>query len=300
MKHENVSLFLRKKELINETPEYSHLSHSVTVVLHGIELVFHVESDECAKIISSKFEKSKLPSKTQINIYLKSPEDLSISLEEWGDESSQDCWNENVDGFRIGVQRDFVSRELENRIYYAMLSPTCDDGLFNFLRWLLPSFLLEDNQAILHSAAVLTKSRKALFFLGYSGAGKTTMTSLAGNREILGDDMNRLYFDNERVYAGAGGVGGAFEPSVSIDQGFPVAALFWLKQSDRNSIQQLSKIVTFQHLFSSFVGWSWEATDKPLQQRMMRFIEQAADSLPMYELEFTKSETIWNEIERII
>lgn len=300
MQHDNASLFLRKKELIHKTPDYASLKYSVAVSIHGVELLFYVRSEHESEIISSKFEKNTTKSKTPIKIFLDSPESYSLSLEQWSDESSQDCWNQNIDGFRIGIQRDFASREIESSRYYALVDLNCGDALFNFLRWLLPSFLLEDNQAILHSAAVLTKSRKALFFLGYSGAGKTTMTSLAGNREILGDDMNRIYIENDRIFGSAGGVGGAFEPSVPINQGFPLEALFWLKQSDHNNVSQLSKIVTFQHLFSSFVGWSWGATDKALQQRMMRFIEQIADSISMYELEFAKNESIWNEIERMI
>ena len=38
------------------------------------------------------------------------------------------------------------------------------------------------------------------FFLGHSGAGKTTVTSLSGNRLILGDDMNLISLDNNKFF----------------------------------------------------------------------------------------------------
>ncbi len=300
MNIDNSTLFTLKKELLNQSYSHSTFLYSRCFYIHGVELTVCCNAEYTLdKIVSWVGE---VPSKShhKITVYLFTPEELDISTKDWCDESSQDCWSDTKDGLRYGIQRDFAARELTPDCFYAVLGLEYSDGLYNFLRWLLPSYLLESQQAIIHSACVLSNKKEALFFLGYSGAGKTTITSLAGARDILGDDMNRLFISDNVVSAGPGGVGGAFEPSVPIDSSFPVKAFFWLKQSNRNQVVTISKTAAFQRLFSSFVGWSWENVDHELQQKMMSFIDEVLRDTPMYELEFTKEVDAWKKIEEVL
>jgi hypothetical protein len=77
-----------------------------------------------------------------------------------------------------------------------------DRGLENYLRVLTASFILEDGGFLLHGAGVVRDGRAYIFF-GPSGAGKTTVTELSPDDQVLSDDLT-LVVSTPRGYEAAG------------------------------------------------------------------------------------------------
>lgn len=289
---DNRELFNKKLLVFKNKFLLEDFTYHFHYFIHGIKITFLMKNSEPIPFLDKLSHKCN-NYKEEITVYLETPSGINMSDEFFCSESSQDCF-ENSQG---AIQRDFIAKPLGNKRYYSVFSLEHFDGIYNFLRWLLPPFMLEFNEAILHSSAVVTGPNRAILFLGYSGAGKTTIASLAGDRLILGDDMNRVLIKNQSVYASAGSVGGAFKPVNEALREYEVERVYWLKQANENQISQIPLVSSYQKLFSSLVGWNWIQEDKRIEEKMLNFAELILNKVQLKELNFKKDTSVWSFLE---
>ncbi len=190
------------------------------------------------------------------------------------------------------LQRDFVARRLSPREAVIAAKADSSDGLFNALRWFLPPALLSRGALVAHSAAVIGNDGRAHVFLGHSGAGKSTIASFAGNRVVLGDDINLI-----RV----GELGATVEPALlgqarfdrdRIDKPAPLAGFYWLRQSSEVQVRALGPGELARALVHTFL-----LSDSSLASALMERLVQLVRQVPGFELSFRRDADFWRVID---
>jgi hypothetical protein len=291
MLYSNPTLIKKKEELLSgdfdSLKSYKH-NESILFDFHGIELKFLSKNKklitDLKEYLPSEWIRSNSKSFTSIYHF-----EFPHSSIEWEDEESSDVFGSAKE---IGIQRDFAAIKKSEKECLVYFNNTIDDGLHNFMRWFLSPPLLQKSKAILHSSALVENRKKAFLFLGPSGAGKTTITSLGQNRLVLSDDMNLIDFKNGcSVFPG--GVGGLYKPQVSIAQGFPIETAYWIIQSDEHAVKQVSKKTQLRYLLTSFANLPWQSVDKESSESILQSAQEILDHLEIKELYFKKDADFW-------
>jgi hypothetical protein len=216
-----------------------------------------------------------------------SSESLSFSEEEFCDLSSSDCHSFQINFKQFIIQRDFVACfDIENKKSIKLIAPReIPEGLFNFLRWLLPEKLIIHDKLILHSSCVIIKDN-AIVFLGPSGAGKTTTASFFPEESVLGDDMNLLeYCKNKKQFYMQSSLLGQryFNPNLE-GKRFPLKQIFWLKKSKKNSIVSQTNH-SMSKLMQSCAQLDWPKMEKKQIHSVMSLIKNLNKIFEMKTLE---------------
>lgn len=296
---QNESLFNKKKALahsIIENPPSKNFNHSLSCRYLGISLTFHSHSKTFIDDLSDHLPESWLSDvQNPVNIYLMDPSLFNFSKKEWCEEISQNCFENNSSESTYYLQRDFLA-VITNDIF-LISEEVLGDGFYNFLRTYLSRKIIEDKKVIFHSSCIVGRDNKARFFIGHSGAGKTTITSLAEGRVVLGDDMILCEVKNDKVYASPAAIGGAFLPNVSYDESFEVAGFYWLEQSDQNKVSTFTKIQAKTKLMASYANLFWESLEDNEIGFLMDFSSKILNRCPVYKLDFTQTSDFWKEIE---
>ena len=247
-----------------------------------------------------------------LEIYWLGPQ-IFFTDSSWQDDPESNCEISSLESGETAVQRDFIgwlspqshssghsgsqSRNQARIVAHEKL----DDGFFNALRWLLPRRMLASQSMLLHSSCVLGKNNLAYFFLGPSGAGKTTVTQLSEGRQVLGDDMNVLHFAGDKLFAEAGALGQRFSNPRFFSQKFPVGGMFWLKQSSRHSLNFPSNSSPTQgslRLLSSCANLFWQDSSPEQARLVLAAVKKILEIQALYELEFKLDGGFWDEIEK--
>ncbi len=300
----NLELLDTKRRLLESGFTDSSFELDIKFYYHDIVIEIHTDSHELVNCIHEYFPKKWLEprdenSKFVIQHY--SPQKFSISSLDFENEESQDCLTERINDFEYAFQRDFAAkREISNNDSIqvkAIFDSRVDDGFFNFFRWLICRELIRENKAILHSSTILGKDGKAYVFLGPSGAGKTTTCINAEDRLILGDDMNALVIKNGKAFMQAGSIGGRFEPQVAIDDLFEIKGFYWLKQSNKLNLTEVSKAKANQLLLVSLANIFWDNSDPNFNEVAAKLCEKVTLEHSFYELELQNNTLFWNLVE---
>jgi hypothetical protein len=296
---ENIELInSKKKHLISlSTDNQWNESQFVSAFyFHGIKVCFYSSEKE----FSSKIL-GYLPEKWIISNSSKSNENLNIYLmnnwnKDWDYEVNPDCLIDRTEDYETAIQRDFLGIDYGD---HAILSLTDlhADGIFNSLRWLLPRRMLIDDTFLLHSSCVVDNG-KAYFFLGQSGAGKSTVASLSEDRIVLGDDMNVMRFDGNKAYAKSGGLGGLSFSNTDFENEFEVAGFFWLEQSNQSKRTVISPSNGATKLLASLANVFWESMSENKRQDLLELALGVSSKVNFYQLEFIKNKEFWKHVTK--
>ncbi len=292
---QNKELFKYKVHLINNIENSNSFRYSFSISYLGVPIEFKHNFKDFQVELEEFFPENWQSLSTDDPYVFHLYEAVSLAVDSFENEPSQDCVTYYEDSY-YGVQRDFVASE-KNKLITAFLNLKIDDGFFNLLRWFLPLKILKLNKAILHSSCVVKKNGKAVFFLGHSGAGKSTIALMSEGRHVLGDDMNLISSHDGKLYASAGVLGGLFFEGVDFQKKFEVEALYWLDQSPLNSSSQLSQSEAFMRVITSFANLFWEDLQDADQDIVFSLAREIIEQVNVYHLKFTKSESIWGLID---
>ncbi len=273
--------------------------NSFSFNFHSIPIKFYSNSLGYLELIQQYIPKDwKNEELGVFNQIYHSPPSKDIELA-FDDETSSIVFEKIIDNSTtVTIQRDFVAEynQVSNSVK-AIFHPELNDGFHNFFRWYLSPKLIPLEKAMLHCSVILKKDGRANIFLGPSGAGKTTITSLAGERITLSDDMNLVAIENGKLAVYPGGVGGLYKPQVAINNSFKVANIFWLKQSSKNGIQALSPITQQKFLLASLANLNWRGFSASNQDLIFDLIDKVLRLHKITELEFRKDSSIWQYLD---
>lgn len=289
----NQPLYQQKQNLLNKlTADKRHYHFSLS--LHGIEIEFSTNQITLIDYLKLHFIEKKTSAPLIITHY--SPLEFEITDDFFEDEFESICFTQLEDNSEIAIQRDFIAKSFKDEIV-AVFSPSNPDGLHNFLRWLVSRRLLVHNKAILHSSVIIGHDKKAYVFLGVSGAGKTTTCINAAGRRVVGDDMNLIEFEQDKIFARAAFVGGKLGPQIQNDERFPIAGFYWLEKSYHNELIPCSKATASRKLLASIANIFWSHQDQTLNQLGLNFALKLATNVNLSILRLKNDSSYWQLLE---
>ncbi|MCP4912112.1 MAG: hypothetical protein GY909_03245 [Oligoflexia bacterium] len=307
MEFQNKELYKFKYELASkflaESKNIQVSNHALVINFHGIILNFVSDLENDIDLLKDFFPKDWHLNKSNeqtINISFQRALTKENSHIIWDDEPYSECISENINEKLVCFQRDFLAIERDSLNYHVYLLDFIDDGFYNFLRWLLPRKLPLSNKVLLHSSCIVKRNGKAVIFLGHSGAGKTTIAGLAGDRLCLGDDMNLFSWKDESTegfYISPGAVGGAITCEDNLSVRYPIEAIYWLHQAEENKVEPMESVQAAQKFISSCANLYWESAPTELVDSLFACALKVSNKIPFYNLYFKKNAEIWNELD---
>ncbi len=192
-----------------------------------------------------------------------------------------------------GALADF-GYEFEGAVLRAFSNQICFDGVRNqyaldsLLRIFLSWKLLGHNGFLLHAATVI-RNKKAYIFTGRSGAGKSTVASLAPEGSVLTDEISLLRREGGIWRAYGTPFWGEFRAAGS-NTSAPVAGIFRLLQAAENRVESLRPMATLRTILPNVLFFSAEAE---ANRQLLEILNQAAKEIAGYNLSFRKDRAFW-------
>ena len=156
------------------------------------------------------------------------------------------------------------------------------------LRILLTWMLLPRTGFLLNAATVIRDGR-AYLFTGKSGAGKSTVASLAPEGSVLTDELSLARREDGIWRAYGTPFWGEFRAGDS-NTSAPIAGIFRLVQAEENRVTPLRPVEFLRAMIGNVLFFSRQPADS---QRLLNIVSQAAQELRGYSLEFRKDRTFW-------
>lgn len=288
-----------RSQLLPRWPNYFEdlsCQYQFHVLVHGVPICFEVDNSNLISQLQDFFPKQwQVVSSNPIRVIWQEPQGEMLKNNNWDDIDDPDC---HFMGDFVS-QRDFLTRKVNSHTYELVAHQKIDDGLFNFLRYLLPIKLLEQKKVIFHSSCVVSSQGEAYLFFGPSGAGKTTISQLCqhgGN--VLGDDMNLLSFSEEGVFIEAASVGQRIYSKHNFGKKFKLNKAFWLVQDDSFSHRLLAE-GQLKYYLSSFANLFWNQLESDLYKEVFSMAASLKKGISLYELRFKKNKEVWEYVQSI-
>lgn len=187
------------------------------------------------------------------------------------------------------VHRDFCAKELaQDKFLYIGPTSAKTDGLYNFLRWALPRYLLKQKKFLIHSSVVVNDRDEGLIFLGASEAGKSTLAQMAWDQKLraLGDDMN-IVSSNHMVEGAMLGQGQNIK--TLLGEEFKIKAALAIFKSTDNALRPSDKAMALRYwLLSCCNLLSSNFAQEGIERQCLDLLSQKALEIPFYQLHFNR------------
>ncbi len=164
-------------------------------------------------------------------------------------------------------------------------------ALDSLLRVLLSWILLPRSGFLLHAATILLHGR-ACIFTGRSGAGKSTMASLAPAGSVLTDEISLLCSTEAGWHAHGTPFWGEFRAGDS-QAAAPVAGVFQIVQAPRNRAHRLRPTEAIRMLLPNVLFFS---ADPAANRLLLDILVRVATDIPCYRLEFHRDPSVWEAL----
>ncbi len=141
-------------------------------------------------------------------------------------------------GLELMAALRWRDRELEAALWtYVPAGEVFAGTLENVFRAIVAYQLAAGGGCLLHSAGVLDSSGGAHLFLGRSGAGKTTISSLSDSsgRQVLSDDLNAVTWEQGQPVVYQMPFSGDFGQAHRVPGAFPLVAVHRLLQGSEET-----------------------------------------------------------------
>jgi len=294
----NPQLCQKKIDLLAKIPTDLTFNYQLTLDYHGVTTTLNSSRESILKLVRQLVPPSWIanrPSDMKLELNVCSIKDFNIVNMDWENEESPECLTGELDNYEIAIQRDFAGKMMGNTIY-AIINEDMADGFFNVLRWFMPRKLLNIKKTVLHSSCVVIND-KASFFLGHSGYGKSTLTTLVDDKLVLGDDMNILYQHQDSYQSQGAALGGLYDNKSILDLSFPVGAFYWLCKSSENKVEKMGAAQAYRKFISSCANVFWNETDPQVASAMMSLSLDVVKRYPFYNLYFSLNKGFWKYVK---
>lgn len=265
---------------------------SLAQEIHGIPVQWNLPHPELYDFLVKRFGEIKTATNPiEVDVHLSHKLDNEIL---WKD-SNPDCRFYKRDSAEWVVQRDFVAKVEGSRLT-TTFNPDTVDGTSNLLRWLLPMKMLDTHRLLLHSSCIIDQNQRAHLFLGPSGAGKTTISSLFPRQLVLGDDMNVLFFGGKEVFVTPSLLGQGIENIELAGQMFPIHKIYFLEKGPTLKLDPIKKTKCWQIYFTSLANLFWNQLSELHFRLAQERVTELLEKFPIELLSFYPNEEVPNHV----
>lgn len=266
----------------------------VDLKIHDIHFRFFVKEEDVIAQLYRMYPVNWFTecAENAIQVYWFNNKDFGFSDEQWESSPSYECLILPAQDKTYAIQRDFLGIQ-EHQKMTLVTSYEVGDGFYNFLRWAMPLHFIRSRKYLLHSSCILDPYKRAYFCLGPSGAGKTTISSLAPRKRVLGDDMNVLKIENGKCWAQAGALGQAITNPEEYSAWYPVEGIYWLEKAPSVEVHTLSKADQYLKLSSSVANVFWPQLSSVEIQMIMSGITEILSRVELKKLMFPIDKDVW-------
>lgn len=168
-------------------------------------------------------------------------------------------------------------------------------GIINGIMFVLSYLLTCSGGVLLHGAAV-ERNRLGVLFLGASGAGKTTVARLCRPDICFSDDGVVVKNEGGRYYAYRSPFRQieAFNHNTGIEKG-EIKKIYLLEKGESRHVLPLKKNELMGMMLTHLTHF-FKYLDREGAQKGFYAIKDMLDQLPVFRLQFIKSENIWNRL----
>ncbi|RAP77471.1 hypothetical protein [Paenibacillus montanisoli] len=157
---------------------------------------------------------------------------------------------------------------------------------------LYSTFIVHNQWGLLVHSSCVAQHDRAFLFTGHSGAGKSTAARLSDPRPILSDEATIIKIDSgeARVFDSP------FRSEIitpGLEESRKLAGIHLLEQSPRNNRKRLKKADGMLQMMDKIFYWPHHAGDT---HNTFVLCRKLADAVPIYNLEFKKESSFWEEI----
>lgn len=148
--------------------------------------------------------------------------------------------------------------------------------------------IIQNGGVILHSSFVRV-GQKAIVFTAPSGTGKSTQADLwcrFRDAELINGDRAAITLENGRVFAH--GIPYSGSSGVAKNAKLPVAAIVYLAQAPRNTLEEMKGFHAFRKLWEGCSVNVWDKADVDLASKT---VLEILSHVPMYYLACTKDQS---------
>jgi hypothetical protein len=164
--------------------------------------------------------------------------------------------------------------------------------LDSLIRILLSLLLLEERGFLLH-AATITRNGRAFVFTGRSGAGKSTIASIAPEDCVLTDEISLVRLFDGEWHAFGTPFWGEFR-GMGSNRRVPLAGIYQLVQAKKNYAQQLEPAAALRALLPNILFFSSE-THRTKQ--LLDILTGLVGQLAVFRLCFLPHAEFWRVID---
>ena len=163
----------------------------------------------------------------------------------------------------------------------------------NFFRNVVAYRLFELGGALLHSSGVVNQHDQAWLFVGHSGAGKSTISSLASRKgyPILSDDLNAILPVGDSLQVEKVPFSGTFRSGYSRGNKYPLESLYSIKDDTKHFLEPISNgnMLSLLLANSPFVNQDTFRHDQ-LFSNLLKILERCRQATMRFNLngEFTE------------
>jgi len=178
-------------------------------------------------------------------------------------------------------------------IYQNARISVCDElALKHALIHLYSSYIIYKNWGLLLHSSCVIENGKAHIFAGRSGAGKSTAAGLSYPRELLSDEATLVKITTDQITV----FNSPFRSELAVtgtEKCAPLASIQLLYQAQQNKRIPLAKSAGLLELMDKVFYWAHEPVETG---RILKFMRELANAVPIYELYFQKNHTFWELI----
>lgn len=196
-------------------------------------------------------------------------------------------------GRRWGIRRGDFRAEWEPTTGRGWIRQTASPYAIDSLLRIVHSLVLaQQGGFLLHSASAI-RDGKAFLFMGVSGAGKTTISSLApANVALLTDEISYVRRQNERYVAFGTPFTGELA-RVGENVSAPIAAAYLLCKGRENRIDSIARGEAARALMANTLFF---ANDQDLVQSVFHSALHFVEHVPVSKLTFVPDARVWEFI----
>jgi hypothetical protein len=262
------------------------VAQDVIIGIGGVPIKVRSESPEFLRMLETRYSGFLSPeadSDIELDIDLVAPrkiteeEDISVRFESG----------------RWLIERGDLRAELEPAMRRGHVLQSANPYAIDTVLRIIHSLVLAKAGGLLVHAASCLRNGKAFLFAGVSGAGKTTISSLApADATLLTDEISYLQRNgNSFVAHGTPFAGELARPGENVQA--PLAALYLLRQGPKNAIEPLKETEAVRRLLENVLFF---AQDPELIDLVFKSACDLVQTVPVLQLTFVPDNTVWDLI----